>query len=416
MPQHPLVADPLAGKRLVLGITGGIAAYKSVELARLLLKAQVASVQTVMTDAATRFIGTATFQAITNQPVFTDAWDTRVANGMAHIDLSREADGILIAPASADFLALLAQGRASDLLSTLCLARDCPLAVAPAMNRQMWAHPATQRNRAQLVADGIAVFGPGTGEQACGEVGDGRMLEPEELLDDLRAWFAPKLLAGRRALVTAGPTFEAIDPVRGLTNRSSGKMGYAVARALSEAGAEVTLVSGPTALAAPRGVHRIGIESAIQMRDAVHAHLPADLFVSVAAVADWRPAQVSVKKIRKIESNAPPELRFVDNPDILAEVAALPNPPYCVGFAAETDDTNNNQRDQALINLASAKRIRKGVPLLAANFGPDTFGSDDNALILVDQTGSIALPHASKAALARTLVAEIARRMINPPR
>jgi phosphopantothenoylcysteine decarboxylase/phosphopantothenate--cysteine ligase len=335
---------------------------------------------------------------------------------MAHIDLSREADGILIAPASADFLAVLAQGRASDLLSTLCLARDCPLAVAPAMNRQMWTHPATQRNRAQLVADGVAVFGPGTGEQACGEVGDGRILEPEELLDDLRAWFAPKLLAGRRALVTAGPTFEAIDPVRGLTNRSSGKMGYAVARALSESGAEVTLVSGPTALAAPRGVHRIGIESAIQMRDAVHAHLPTDLFVSVAAVADWRPAQVSVKKIRKIESNAPPELRFVDNPDILAEVAALPNPPYCVGFAAETDDTNNDQRDQALINLASAKRIRKGVPLLAANFGPDTFGSDDNALILVDQTGSIALPHASKDALARTLVAEIARRMINPPR
>jgi len=416
MPQHTLVADPLAGKRLVLGITGGIAAYKSAELARLLFKAQVASVQVVMTEAATRFIGSATFQAITNQPVFTDAWDTRVANGMAHIDLSREADGILIAPASADFLALLAQGRASDLLSTLCLARDCPLAIAPAMNRQMWAHSATQRNRAQLVADGVAVFGPGTGEQACGEVGDGRMLEPEELLDDLRAWFAPKLLAGRRALVTAGPTFEAIDPVRGLTNRSSGKMGYAVARALSEAGAGVTLVSGPTALAAPRGVQRIGIESAIQMRDAVHAHLPKDLFVSVAAVADWRPAQVSVKKIRKIESDVPPELRFMDNPDILAEVAALPNPPYCVGFAAETDDTQGGQRDQALIDLASAKRIRKGVPLLVANFGPDTFGSDDNALILVDQAGSIALPHASKDALARTLVAEIARRMTNPPR
>ena len=412
MPQHTLVADPLAGKRLVLGITGGIAAYKSVELARLLFKAQVASVQVVMTDAATRFIGAATFQAITNRPVFTDAWDTRVANGMAHIDLSREADGILIAPASADFLALLAQGRASDLLSTLCLARDCPLAVAPAMNRQMWAHPATQRNRAQLVADGVALFGPGTGEQACGEVGDGRMLEPEELLDELRAWFAPKLLAGRRALVTAGPTFEAIDPVRGLTNRSSGKMGYAVARALFEAGAEVTLVSGPTALAAPRGVQRIGIESAIQMRDAVRAHLPTDLFVSVAAVADWRPAQVSVKKIRKIESNVPPELRFVDNPDILAEVAALPDAPYCVGFAAETDDTQGGQRDQALINLAAAKRIRKGVPLLVANFGPDTFGSDDNALILVDQAGSIALPHASKDALARTLVAEIARRML----
>lgn len=407
-----LVADPIAGKRLVLGITGGIAAYKSAELARLLVKAQVASIQTIMTDAATRFIGTATFQAITNQTVFTDAWDTRVANGMAHIDLSRDADGILIAPASADFLAQLAQGRASDLLSTLCLARDCPLAVAPAMNRQMWAHPATQRNRAQLVADGVAVFGPGTGEQACGEVGDGRMLEPEELLDDLRTWFAPKLLAGRHALVTAGPTFEAIDPVRGLTNRSSGKMGYALARALSEAGAQVTLVSGPTALAAPRGVLRIGIESALQMREAVHAHLPADLFVSVAAVADWRPAQISTKKIRKLESSAPPELRFVDNPDILAEVAALPSAPYCVGFAAETDDSNTDQRDQALINLASAKRIRKGVPLLVANFGPETFGSDDNALILVDQAGSTAFPRASKDALARTLVAEIARRMI----
>lgn len=407
-----LVADPIAGKRLVLGITGGIAAYKSAELARLLVKAQVAGIQTIMTDAATRFIGTATFQAITNQTVFTDAWDTRVANGMAHIDLSRDADGILIAPASADFLAQLAQGRASDLLSTLCLARDCPLAVAPAMNRQMWAHPATQRNRAQLIADGVAVFGPGTGEQACGEVGDGRMLEPEELLDDLRTWFAPKLLAGRHALVTAGPTFEAIDPVRGLTNRSSGKMGYALARALSEAGAQVTLVSGPTALAAPRGVLRIGIESALQMREAVHAHLPADLFVSVAAVADWRPAQISAKKIRKLESSAPPELRFVDNPDILAEVAALPSAPYCVGFAAETDDSNTDQRDQALINLASAKRIRKGVPLLVANFGPETFGSDDNALILVDEAGSTAFPRASKDSLARTLVAEIARRMI----
>ena len=411
MPQHILVADPLAGKRLVLGITGGIAAYKSVELARLLSKAKVASVQTVMTDAATRFIGTATFQAITNQPVFTDGWDTRIANGMAHIDLSREVDGILIAPASADFLALLAQGRASDLLSTLCLARDCPLAVAPAMNRQMWAHPATQRNRAHLMADGVAIFGPGSGEQACGEVGDGRMLEPEELLDDLRRWFAPKLLAGKRALVTAGPTFEAIDPVRGLTNRSSGKMGYAVARALSEAGAEVTLVSGPTALAAPRGVRRIGIESATQMRDTVHAHLPTDLFVAVAAVADWRPAQVSVKKIRKIESNMPPELRFVDNPDILAEVAALPNAPYCVGFAAETDDATTDQRDQTLIALASAKRIRKGVPLLVANFGPETFGSDHNALVLVDQAGSTALPYAPKDTLARTLVAEIARRL-----
>jgi phosphopantothenoylcysteine decarboxylase/phosphopantothenate--cysteine ligase len=261
------------------------------------------------------------------------------------------------------------------------------------------------------MADGVAIFGPGSGEQACGEVGDGRMLEPEELLDDLRRWFAPKLLAGKRALVTAGPTFEAIDPVRGLTNRSSGKMGYAVARALSEAGAEVTLVSGPTALAAPRGVRRIGIESATQMRDTVHAHLPTDLFVAVAAVADWRPAQVSVKKIRKIESNMPPELRFVDNPDILAEVAALPNAPYCVGFAAETDDATTDQRDQTLIALASAKRIRKGVPLLVANFGPETFGSDHNALVLVDQAGSTALPYAPKDTLARTLVAEIARRL-----
>ncbi|NBS96356.1 MAG: bifunctional phosphopantothenoylcysteine decarboxylase/phosphopantothenate--cysteine ligase CoaBC [Betaproteobacteria bacterium] len=409
-----LPPDPLAHKRLVLGITGGIAAYKSVELARLLSKALVASIQTVMTEAATRFVGTATFQAVTGRPVFTDAWDTRIANGMAHIDLSREADGILIAPASADFLALLAQGRAPDLLSTLCLARDCPLAVAPAMNRQMWEHPATQRNLAQLRADGIAIFGPGTGEQACGEVGDGRMLEPAELIDDLRAWFAPKLLAGKRAIVSAGPTFEAIDPVRGITNRSSGKMGYAVARALAEAGAEVVLVSGPTALPAPRGVQRIEIESALQMRDAVHASLPADLFVAVAAVADWRPAVISTQKIRKAAGAVAPELRFVENPDILAEVAALPNAPYCVGFAAETDDTQADRRDlqnQALAELASAKRLRKRVPLLVANIGPDTFGRDDNALLLVDESGSVALPRAPKDALSRALVAEIAGRL-----
>jgi phosphopantothenoylcysteine decarboxylase/phosphopantothenate--cysteine ligase len=282
------------------------------------------------------------------------------------------------------------------------------------MNRQMWEHPATQRNLAQLRADGIAIFGPGSGDQACGEVGDGRMLEPAELIDDLRAWFAPKRLAGKRAIVSAGPTFEAIDPVRGITNRSSGKMGYAVARALTEAGADVILVSGPTALPAPRGVQRIEIESALQMRDAVHASLPADLFVAVAAVADWRPATISTQKIRKAEGAVAPELRFVENPDILAEVAALPNAPYCVGFAAETDDTTADRRDlqnQALAELASAKRLRKRVPLLVANIGPDTFGRDDNALLLVDESGSIALPRASKDALSRALVAEIAGRL-----
>jgi len=404
MPLHPL-----EGRSLVLGITGGIAAYKSVELARLLGKAGVTKVQTVMTEAATRFVGSASFQAVTGQPVFADLWDPRVDNAMAHIDLSRQADAILIAPASADFLALLAQGRASDLLSTLCLARSCPLAVAPAMNLQMWLHPATQRNLAQLRADGVTVFGPGTGEQACGEVGDGRMLEPIELIEDVAAWLAPKTLLGRRAVVTAGPTFEAIDPVRGITNRSSGKMGYAIARALREAGAEVVLVSGPTALPAPRGIDRIAIDSAREMREAVHANLPADLFIAVAAVADWRPSSIAHHKIRKVLSGGPPQLDFVENPDILSEIAAGPAPPFCVGFAAETVDP-----DQDLATLAQAKRERKRVPLLVANIGPNTFGRDDNTLLLVDEQGQRALPTASKDTLARALVAEIAQRLARP--
>jgi len=421
---------PLADKRFVLGITGGIAAYKSIELARLLAKAGALRVQAVMTEAALHFVGSASFQAITGEPVFSDAWDPRIANGMAHIELSRAADAILIAPASADFLALLAQGRAPDLLSTLCLARNCPLAVAPAMNLQMWQHPATQRNVAQLRADGVTIFGPASGEQACGEIGDGRMLEPHELVEDLAAWLTPKKLHGVRAVVTAGPTFEAIDPVRGITNRSSGKMGYALARALRAAGAEVVLISGPTALEAPRGVHRVDVESARAMYAAVMDRLqpngaPAtsppsaeaalspdekrrvDLFIGVAAVADWRPANPASGKLRKSEGTAAPKIECIANPDILAEVAALPNAPYCVGFAAETDDA-------PILDVATAKRVRKNVPLLIANHGPQTFGRDDNSLLLIDEHGSLELPRANKDELARALVEEIGQRWSRP--
>ena len=401
----------LHGRHIVLGLSGGIACYKSAELARELIRAG-ASVQVVMTEAACRFITPVTMQALSGRSVYSDQWDQRPPNNMAHIELSREADAILIAPASADFIARLVQGRADELLSLLCLARPierCPLLVAPAMNREMWAHPATQRNLAQLRADGATVLGPGCGDQACGEVGDGRMLEPEELRDELIAFFQPKLLAGRRLLVTAGPTFEAIDPVRGLTNLSSGKMGFAIARAAQEAGAAVTLVAGPVQLPTPRGVRRIDVRSAQQMHDAV---LPLaaqhDLFVATAAVADWRPAQASEHKIKKVAGSAPPtSFEMVENPDILAAVARLPAPgrPWCVGFAAETED---------LVAHASAKRERKGIPLIVANLGPATFGRDDNALVLIDAEGAVELPRADKLSLARALVAEIARRTAVP--
>ncbi|HNQ75525.1 MAG TPA: bifunctional phosphopantothenoylcysteine decarboxylase/phosphopantothenate--cysteine ligase CoaBC, partial [Pseudothauera hydrothermalis] len=326
--------EELKGRNLVLGVSGGIAAYKAAELTRLLVKAG-ARVDVIMTEAATRFVTPVTFQALSGRTVWADLWDARIGNNMAHIDLTRGADGILIAPASADILAKLAHGFADDLLSTLCLARECALMVAPAMNRQMWEHPATRRNLAQLQADGVAIFGPGEGDQACGETGLGRMLEPEEVLEAVVAYFAPKLLAGRKVVITAGPTFEPIDPVRGITNTSSGKMGYALARACVRAGAEVVLVSGPVSLPVPPGVRRVAVQSALQMRDAVLAEVPgAAVFIAVAAVADYRPAQTAEHKIKK--SGEPMQLRLTPNPDILAEVAALPQPPFCVGFAAES--------------------------------------------------------------------------------
>lgn len=402
--------NDLSGKHVVLGLSGGIACYKAAEFCRGLTKAG-ATVQVVMTESATRFITEATMQALSGRPVYLSQWDERQPNHMPHINLGREADVVVVAPASADFMARLAQGRADDLLSLLCLARPIervPLLLAPAMNREMWAHPATQRNVAQVQADGAVVLGVGVGDQACGETGDGRMLEPEELLYEVQRHFQPKTLRGRHVLVTAGPTFEAIDPVRGLTNLSSGKMGFAIARAAHEAGAEVTLVAGPVGLVTPRGVRRIDVKSALDMQAAVQATAPqADVFVSAAAVADWRPASTADRKIKKDGSGDVPTLSFVENPDILAGVAASDRARsgalYCVGFAAESHD---------LLAHAQAKRERKGVPLLVGNIGPDTFGRDDNALLLVDAQGSTELPRADKLSLARQLVQEIARRLV----
>ena len=401
----------LQGKHIVLGLSGGIACYKSAELARELVKAG-AVVQVVMTEAAAQFITAVTMQALSGRPVYTSQWDARQPNSMAHIELSRAADAVLVAPASADFIARLAQGRADELLSLLCLARPrqaCPLLVAPAMNREMWAHPATQRNVAQIVADGATVLGPAAGDQACGEVGDGRMLEAAELRDELIAFFQPKRLAGRSVLVTAGPTFEAIDPVRGITNHSSGKMGFAVARAAAEAGARVTLVAGPVHLPTPRGVRRIDVQSAQQMLQAVLPEAPRhEVFVATAAVADWRPALAADGKIKKDGSGRVAALELVENRDILATVARLPaaERPWCVGFAAESHDLLRHARD---------KLARKGVPLIVANLGPATFGRDDNTLLLVDAQGEHELPRADKLTLARQLVAEFAARLPNRP-
>ena len=396
----------LAGRHIVLGLSGGIACYKAADFTRELVKAG-ATVQVVMTESAERFITPVTLQALSNRAVFTSQWDAREPNCMAHINLTREADAIVIAPASADLMAKLVQGRADDLLSLMCLARplsQCPLLVAPAMNREMWAHPATQRNLAQLQADGTKILGPGNGDQACGEVGDGRMLEPAELLAEVVAFFQPKLLRGKNVLITAGPTFEPIDPVRGITNLSSGKMGFAVARAAAEAGAIVTLVAGPVHLPTPRRVRRIDVTTAQQMFDTVLGMASSfDVFVATAAVADWRPAVVNDRKLKKqVGEHSPPGVLLTENPDILAAVARLPRPPYCVGFAAESHD---------LLEHARAKRLRKGIPLIVGNLGPATFGQDDNVLLLVDATGERELPLADKLTLARQLVAEIAARI-----
>jgi phosphopantothenoylcysteine decarboxylase / phosphopantothenate---cysteine ligase len=401
--------NDLAGRHFVLGLSGGIACYKAAELCRALIK-EGATVQVVMTEAAAQFITPVTMQALSNRPVYTSQWDRREPNNMPHINLSREADAILIAPCSADFMAKLLHGGADELLSLMCLARPIdkvPLLLAPAMNREMWAHPATQRNMMQLAADGAHILGVGSGFQACGETGDGRMLEPPELLEDIVAFFQPKLLVGRKVLVTAGPTYEAIDPVRGITNLSSGKMGFAIARAAREAGADVTLVAGPVSLATPRAVRRIDVKSARDMLQATEPEAQsADVFIATAAVADWRPASASAQKIKKDGSGKPPELAFTENPDILATVAQSPRAKsgalFCVGFAAESHD---------LVANAQAKRVRKGVPLLVGNIGPATFGADDNALVLVDEHGTEEMPRANKLELARALVAQIARRL-----
>ena len=391
------------GKRIVLGVTGGVAAYKAAELVRLLVKAG-AEVDVALTAAGAQFVGATTFQALTGRRVWQALWDERMDNGMAHIDLTRGAAALLVAPATADFLAKLAHGFADDLLSTLCLARDCPLLVAPAMNRQMWENPATQRNVAQLAADGVTVLGPAHGEQACGEVGDGRMLEAAELFDDLFASLQAKPLAGKRVLLTAGPTFEALDPVRGFTNSSSGKMGFALARACAEAGAEVTLVAGPVALATPRGVRRVDVLSALQMREAVMQAVPGqDVFIGVAAVADYRPRQADSHKIKKGAAGLAVELEA--NPDILAGVAALPDAPFCVGFAAESRD---------LAAYAEGKRVAKKLALVVGNLVQDGLGGDTNKVTLFDAAGAHALPPADKSAVARAIVMHIASLMEKP--
>jgi phosphopantothenoylcysteine decarboxylase / phosphopantothenate---cysteine ligase len=401
--------NDLHGKRIVLGLTGGIACYKAAELCRSLVKVG-AKVQVVMTESAAQFITPVTMQALSGQPVFTSQWDAREGNNMAHINLSRDADAILIAPASADFMAKLIHGKADELLSLMCLARPLqtvPLILAPAMNREMWAHPATQRNVAQLKADGAHVLNVGQGDQACGETGDGRMLEAEEIVDELLSFWTPKVLQGQHVLITAGPTYEAIDPVRGITNLSSGKMGFAIAKAALHAGAKVSLIAGPVSLSTPSGIQRVDVLSAMQMRDAVElAVQSATIFISAAAVADWRPGHAADHKIKKDGSGDTPELSFVENPDILASVArsarAQSGDLFCVGFAAESHD---------LLAQATAKRVRKDVPLLVGNIGPSTFGQDDNALLLVDATGAKEMPRDTKTHLAQDLVKEIASRM-----
>jgi len=385
-------------KRILLGMTGGIAAFKAAEIVRLLVKAG-ANVRVVMTDAATRFVTPVTMQALSGQAVFTDLWDPRVADNMGHIELSRDRELILVAPASADFMAKVSLGLADDLLSSLALARRCPLMLAPAMNVEMWDNPATHRNVLALRDDGVLFAGPGSGDQACGETGMGRMLEACELLEEVESFFQPKVLAGKRVLVTAGPTEEPIDPVRVITNASSGKMGFSVARAAREAGAEVTLISGPVALASPAGVARVDVRSADAMFAAVKAAAGAcDIFVSVAAVADYKVKNTSRQKIKKGDGRSI-TLELEPNPDILSYVASLPKPPFCVGFAAESENLAAN---------AKAKRLKKKLPLLAANLAQDALGADENAVTLFDDRGEHPLGRGPKIEVARKLVMHIA--------
>jgi len=395
----------LSGKKILLGLSGGVAAYKAAELTRLLIKAG-ADVRIAMTEAATRFIGTATMQALSGQPVWTDLWDTRVPDSMGHIELSRDRDLIVVAPATADFMARVVHGRADDLLAALCVARRCPLMLAPAMNVEMWENPATQRNVAALRSDGVHLAGPAPGDQACGETGMGRMLEPGQILAEVEALFGPKRLQGKRVLVTAGPTEEPVDPVRVLTNSSSGKMGYAVARAAIEAGAEVTLVSGPVSLATPAGVSRVDVRTAQEMFDAVKKSAKGcDVFISVAAVADYRVKNPSAHKLKKAHGKGM-TLELEENPDILAWVASQPKPPFCVGFAAESEK---------LAQHAQEKRTKKQLPLIAANLAQDAIGNDENSIVLYDERGEHPLGRGPKIELARRLVAHVAG-MLQPSR
>ncbi len=399
-----IVSNPLKGKHIVLGLTGGIACYKAAELCRSLIR-QEATVQVVMTDSACQFMTPVTMQALSGNTVYANQWDARIHNNMAHIELSRAAHAILIAPCSTDFIAKLAHGHCDDLLSALCVARPAqvPLLIAPAMNVEMWQKPATQRNIRQLIDDNVRILGPGEGDQACGEVGLGRMLEPDQLIAEMLAAFTPKSLAGKRVLITAGPTFEPIDPVRGLTNLSSGKMGYAIAQAAYEAGADVQLISGPTALNTPYGCIRHQVQTAQQMHDAVFDRISKqDIFISVAAVADWRITNVSKQKLKKNTGDDFPKLTFEQNPDILAEVAALSRPPYCVGFAAESEN---------LIKYSTIKRLKKNIPLLVGNIAQNTFGLNQNEIVLFDDKGHHSLPLADKTNLARQLIIEISHRI-----
>ena len=398
-------------KHILLGISGGIAAYKSAELVRLLRK-QGLRVSVVMTEGAKEFITPLTLATLSGEPVSDSLWDNRngTDSNIAHINLSREADAMLIAPCTANVMAKIAHGISDDLLTNLVLARDpakCPLAIAPAMNVQMWGNPATQRNLAQIRADGIHIFGPANGEQACGEISDGRMIEPTEILSLLPRLFTPQVLAGKRVLLTAGPTFEAIDPVRGITNHSSGKMGYALAQAAVNAGAHVTLISGKTALPAPFGVTRIDVQSADDMLAACQAQLDGqDIFIAVAAVADWKVAQVATQKIKKASTDDVPSLNFVQTPDILATIAAQPNAPFCVGFAAESEN---------VIEYAQAKRLKKNIPLIMANQGPSTFGSEYNQASLISENGVQALQKMRKDDLAPLLIQAIAEQFALHP-
>src|SRR5467141_3848912 len=388
----------ISGKSILLGITGGIAAYKAAELTRLFIKAG-ADVRVVMTEAACGVITQATLQALSGQPVHTDMWDARVPDSMGHIELSRDRDVLVVAPATTDFLAKVANGLGDDLLSGLCLARRCPLVVAPAMNVEMWQNAATQRNVAQLRQDGVVLAGPAAGDQACGEIGMGRMLEPAEIAAEIEALLAPKALAGKRVLVTAGPTEEPLDPVRVLTNSSSGKMGYAVARAAQEAGAEVTLVSGPVSLATPAGVARIDVRTAQEMFETVKTRAPSsDVFISVAAVADYKVKNPSTQKIKKANGRAV-TLELAENPDILAYVAGMKNGPFCVGFAAESEKLDQHAKE---------KRAKKNLPLLAANLVQDAVGADTNSIVLYDDRGEHPLGTGAKLELARKLVEHVA--------